>query len=186
MIKANYQITLTEKMLGTVPKNPEVFSRYIQTERTGEDEIANVPEGQESGYTGFYTDENGIYLYDYHIKGFLKEAGNVLKDQAKITALKSKLDNYLFIFPRKIYLKSKPDGVLERPLRAMTMQGPRVSLAKSDYVEAGTTFEVEIVILPNKWNIDLALVESLMDYGALKGLGQWRNASFGRFCWERL
>jgi hypothetical protein len=185
MLELKYRITLMEKMLGTVPKNKDIFSRYIASERTGEDEIANVPEGEESGYTGFFTKKNGIYLYDYHIKGFLKEAGNILKDSLTLKNLKSKLDNYLFVFPREIFLQDAPDGVLERPLRAMTMQGPRVSLAKSDYVEAGLSFEITIKVLDHK-EITQEVVEKLLDYGALKGLGQWRNGSWGRFAWERV
>ena len=137
MLELTYRITLIEPMLGTVPKSKEVFTRYIANERTGEDEIANVPEGEGSGYTGFFTDDEGIFLYDYHIKGFLKEAGNVLKESVKVKALRSKLDNFVFVFPRKIRLQDFPDGVLERPLRGMTAQGPRVSLAKSDMVNAG-------------------------------------------------
>ncbi len=196
MQELKYRITLIEKMLGTVPKSKEVFSRYIASERTGPEEMANVPEGEESGYTGFFTKPDGVYLYDYHIKGFLKEAGNVLKETAgkedaktgKPTAiknLKSKLDNYVFVFPREIYLKENPDGVLERPLRAMTMQGPRVSLAKSDYVDAGLSFEILIKLLPHK-EINREVIEKLLDYGQLKGLGQWRNGSWGRFEWERV
>jgi hypothetical protein len=184
-MEQKYRLTLTEPMLGTIPKNKEVFTRYIASERTGEDEIANIPPGEESGYTGFYTKEDGIYLYDYHIKGFLKEAGNILKEALEIRALKSKLDNYLFVFPRSLRLKDKPDGINERPLRAMTAAGPRISLAKSDYVDAGTTIEVTIKLLPHQ-ELTQELIETLLDYGAFKGLGQWRNASWGRFTWERL
>lgn len=209
MVELKYRLTLTEDMLGTVPKNKEVFSRYIANERTGENEIDSVPEGEESGYTGFFEDDEGIFLYDYHIKGFLKEAGNVLKgslvnpqapknpekaespgptgDSKKkpavgIQGLRSKIDNYVFVFPRKIRLKKKPDGVLERPLRGMTAQGPRVSLAKSDIVSAGTSFEITVKLLPHK-EITQAVIEALLDYGALKGLGNWRNASWGQFQW---
>jgi hypothetical protein len=184
-LEQKYKLTLTEPMLGTVAKSKEIFTRYIANERTGEDEIANVPEGEEPGYTGFFTDEEGIFLYDYHIKGFLKEAGNVLKESLKLKNLKSKIDNYVFVFPRKIRLQGKPDGVLERPLRGMTAQGPRVSLAKSDVVNAGLSFEVTIKVLTHKGQeIDQEVIESLLDYGALKGLGQWRNSSWGRFEFE--
>jgi hypothetical protein len=186
-LEQKYKLTLTEPMLGTVAKSKEIFTRYIANERTGEDEIANVPEGEESGYTGFFTDEEGIFLYDYHIKGFLKEAGNVLKESLKLKNLKSKIDNFVFVFPRKIRLQEKPDGVLERPLRGMTAQGPRVSLAKSDVVNAGLSFEVTIKVLTHKdQEIDQEVIESLLDYGALKGLGQWRNGSWGRIKYESI
>ena len=192
-----FQITLQEKLLGTVPKRKDVFSRYIASERTGPEEIAAVPEGEESGYTGFFTKPEGIYLYDFHIKGFLKEAGNVLKDSMTLTLgdtsktgkgiknLRSKIDNYVFVFPREIRLQERPDGVIERPLRAMTKQGPRISLAKSDYVNAGLTFEITVKLLPHK-EINRRVIETLLDYGALKGLGQWRNGSWGRFTWSRV
>jgi hypothetical protein len=28
-------------------------------------------------------------------------------------------------------------------------------------------------------------IEAALDYGAFHGLGQWRNADYGRFIWER-
>ena len=73
--------------------------------------------------------------------GFLKESGNTLKDQLGIRNLRSKIDQYIYILPRRIHFAKKPDGVLERPLRAMTMQGPRVALTRSDMVKAGTRLE---------------------------------------------
>ena len=64
------------------------------------------------------------------------------------------------------------DGHLERPLRAETMQGPRVSLAKSEYLNEG-------------WNFTATIrVKQMLDYGALKGLLQWRNAGYGSFEYE--
>lgn len=77
------------------------------------------------------------------------------------------------------------DGVdaLERPLRAETMQGDRVALAKSESVPAGTkvvvTFRCE-----TKEGADL--VKACLDYGKDHGTGQWRNAGYGRFIWKKL
>lgn len=179
------KITLLEPMLGTVPTVKDLYTRFVGENNPNgldEDEADMVPE-ERPGATGFYSDVDGVYILDYHVKGFLKEAGNVLKDQLGIKALRSKLDNYVFIAPRHIYLKETPDGVLERPLRAQTMQGPRVSLAKSDYVNAGTTFEVSIILLSHK-EITWKVIEELLDYGQLKGLGQYRNGGYGRFKWE--
>jgi hypothetical protein len=82
-------------------------------------------------------------------------------------------------------LKEKPDGRLERPLRANTPQGPRVSLVSSDYVDAGVEFEITITLLPHK-ELKWKIVEQLLDYGKLKGLGQWRNGGWGRFEWEKV
>ena len=115
------------------------------------------------------------------IKGFLKNSGNVQKEIMKVKALRSKLDDVCFVFPRRISLgQATPDGMIERPLRAMTMQGPRVTLARSDYVSAGKVLDFEIGLMPHK-EITWALIDSLLEYGQVMGLGQFRNGGYGRF-----
>lgn len=180
----NIKIRLLTEMLGTVPKDPEIYASYIETKKPEgitENESATVEKIEEKGWTGFHSDAQGLFIYDYMIKGFLKHAGNTLKDQLKIKALRSKLDDYLFIFPRRIYLgKQKADGVIERPLRAMTMQGPRVTLARSDYMAAGLELDFEIRLLAHK-EITEDTIMTLLKYGELQGLGQFRNGGYGRF-----
>ncbi|HEX7022509.1 MAG TPA: hypothetical protein VF171_06605 [Trueperaceae bacterium] len=182
------RLTLTEPLLGTVPKNQDVYARYIAsrapTPENGDEEVETTPEEIESaGWTGFHSDEKGLFLYDYQVKGLLKEAGNTLKDLLGVKALRSKIDSYVFIRPRRIYLgKAEPDGVFERPLRAQTPQGPRVALARSDYVDAGTEVEFEVVVLEGP--VKPKHIEAILEYGALKGLGQFRNGGFGRFTAE--
>lgn len=178
-------IRLIEPMLGTVTKDPAVYKTYIESkkpeEHAAEDESATVDKIEEKGWTGFHRDAGGLFIYDYMIRGFFKNAGNILKKQIGVKNLKSKINDQLFVFPRRIPLdKQEPDGVLERPLRAMTMQGPRVTLARSDSVDAG----VEITFTL-KWlkggDIKKKLLEDLLEYGQLSGLGQYRNGSYGRF-----
>jgi hypothetical protein len=197
-----YQVTfeLIEPMLGTVPKDPDVYTRYIaqKKDRNGNllipdekmiaEEVSTVPdpadELEKSGWTGFHQDQNGLFLYNYVVLGFLKEAGNVLKEQLKIKNLKSKIDQFVFVEPRRIYLgKDKPDGYIERPLRAMTMQGPRVTVVRSDYVDAGTRFTAQILVLDNK-EINGEVLREILSYGRFRGLGQFRNGSYGRFVFE--
>lgn len=179
-------LTFIEPLLGTVPKNPDVYAAYIATKAPAatdvEEEIASVENAERVG-TGFHTDEKGLFLYDYQVKGFLKEAGNVLKDTIGIKALKSKIENFVFLEPRKIYLdKGQPDGVLERPLRASTPRGERIALARSDYVASGTTITFNIKILPGPVkNKDIL---TILEYGKLKGLGQNRNSGYGRFIYK--
>lgn len=180
-----YSIKLVEDMLGTVTKDPDVYKTYIESKKpeslNGEDEYLTVEKVEEKGWTGFHQDEKGLFIYNYMIKGFLKNAGNVLKDIVKIKALKSKIDNYIFINPRRIYLgKDEPDGFLERPLRAMTAQGPRVTLARSDTINAGTVIEFEITLVPHK-EIKWSIIDELLEYGKLMGLGQFRNGGYGQF-----
>src|SRR5512137_136965 len=99
MEKRQYTIELLTEMLGTVTKDPEVYKTYIESkkpENIEEEEYLTVDKIEEKGWTGFHRDENGLFLYEYMIKGFLKHAGNVLKQELKLTALRSKLDDYCF------------------------------------------------------------------------------------------
>jgi hypothetical protein len=66
----------------------------------------------------------------------------------------------------------------ERPLRAQTPKGERTCLARSEQVPPGTTFELMLRILDNSM---LPVVIELLQYGELKGLGQWRSGGFGSF-----
>jgi len=189
---------LIEPILGTVPKNPDIYKTYIASKKDSkgelliphedmiEDETSTVPNPddiEKNGWTGFHTDDKGCFLYNYAILGFLKEAGNILKEQLGIKNLKSKIDQYVFVEPRRIYLKEKPDGWLERPLRGLTMQGPRVTLVRSDYISEGTKFTARIRVLKNK-EIKEHVIQEILSYGEYRGLGQFRNGSYGRFKFE--
>jgi hypothetical protein len=58
------------------------------------------------------------------------------------------------------------------------MQGPRVSLCRSETLPAGTQFTFSIRLLSDSL---LPLVLEWLAYGELRGLGQWRNSGKGRF-----
>lgn len=177
------KIRFLEPILGTVPKDKEIYKTYIESKNPNskEDETVDIQEVEERGWTGFMQDENGIYIFNYMVKGFLKHAGNVLKDNLRIKNLRAKIEDYVFINPRKIYFgKKEVDGVIERPLRGMTMQGPRIALARSDYIKEGTEIEFNIEIIPNK-EIDEEVIKTLLEYGKYMGLGQFRGGSYGTF-----
>ncbi len=182
-----FEIQLLTEMLGTVPKDPAIYKSFIETKKPQdkeEDESLTVEKIEEKGWTGFHKDEHGLFIYDYMVKGFLKHAGNVLKENLKIKALRSKLDDFIFIFPRKIYLgKEEPDGVLERPIRIMTAQGPRVALIRSDYVNIGTVLKFRFVLFPHK-EITWEVIQQLLGYGEFMGLGQFRNGGYGKFMYH--
>ena len=133
------------------------------------------------------------YIYDYQIKGFLKEAGKALRTvtgtkSSKLKAYRQEIDNLIFVGPRRIPLWMPIDLDLtatdnQRPLRASTPQGERVALAHSEEAPAGTYIECTFSCMVDS---DMELVKEWLDYGKWKGMGQWRNASFGRFDWEEI
>lgn len=187
--KYNLTFEFTEPVLGTIPKDRNVFENFVMDQAKTEvekgkaaEDAARVPEEVESrGWTGFYENDLGHpILMDYQFKGFLKNAANILKESLGIKNFRSHVETSVFVSPRWIELADKPDGVLERPLRAMTMQGPRVSLMRSDMINPGRQYELEISIL-EKSKANEEAVRALLSYGELSGLLQWRNGGYGRF-----
>jgi hypothetical protein len=107
-------------------------------------------------------------------------------ESAKITAYKKVVDGLIFVLPRKIPV-ILPDGgdigLCQRPLRANTAQGEKIALAISETLPAGTQIEFTVQCLSDEHE---AAVREWLDYGALRGIGQWRNSGKGRFDWEEL
>lgn len=202
------KLTLTEGLLGTSPMNEEVYRDFIGSKApdaaTVEDEVAALGADAviEKGMTGFPRDEAGRpFLYDYQIKGFFKDACSMLSrvagkdpetgkkrkdvnESGKLTAFKKVIDGMIFPAPRRIPVEFEGDVQLcQRPLRAMTMQGERVALAISEEIPAGATLTFTVTCLDPA---HMAAVREWLDYGQLRGLGQWRNSGKGRFTWEEL
>lgn len=198
-----YKVTLTETMLGSKPSSKDVFTQFVASKKldaTPDDEIEASERAQkeieniEKSMTVFHRMEGNPeqpIMWNYEWKGFFKDSCKALRrdpdsESADLKAFKSVIDGCIFVEPRYIPLvlpEGGKMGVLERPLRAETMQGPRVSLAKSETVPAGTTMEITVRLL----NKDLEkFVDEWMEYGAFHGLSQWRNAGFGTFSFEKI
>jgi hypothetical protein len=191
-----YKVTLTflEDILGTVTKDPEVYTNYIATKAALTDEqlaeeLATIEHVEEKGWTGFHKLPDGTpILLDYMIKGFFKDACSMLRraegtESKKITAFKKIIDGLVFVEPRQIPLElnGAKMGVSERPLRASTAQGDRIALARSDTCPKGTKMSFTILILGE---VPEKLLKEWLDYGRLRGLGQWRNSGAGKFEYE--
>lgn len=188
--KKGFKIRFLTDMLGTVAKDKEVYATYIATKApspdNGEAETADVKSIEEKGWTGFLEDDKGLYVKSYMVRGFLKNALKVMQENGaikKVPAYKTWIDSCVFVSPEKLYFgKKKPDGVCERPLQAMTIQGPRVTLARSDTISEGTQLEFEVEVLKNGKGITVEMITELFDYGKYCGLGQWRGSGgCGRF-----
>lgn len=191
------KLTFTESILGTLPGNEEIYRDFIASkapnEATEEEEVEamNLNEQIEKAMTGFPRTEDGKpFLYDYQIKGFFKDACSMLSrlkngnESSKLKAYKKIIDGLIFPAPREIPINTdKPIGICQRPLRAQTAQGERIALAMSEEIAAGATIEFSIKCLDEG---HIPAVKEWLDYGELRGIGQWRNASHGRFTWEEI
>jgi hypothetical protein len=177
----DWDITLTEPLLGGVPKRKDVYTRYVAM-TTGGAEDETFEEVEEAGWTGFYTDEKGRpCLMDYQIKGYLKEVANILRPQLGVPNLRSHVENAVYVFPRKVVIAEHvADEPFERPMRVMTVQGPRTTVARSDYVDAGASFSVELRLMRNM-KVTEDILRTIVGFGEIRGLGRWRNGSYGRF-----
>lgn len=187
-------LTLTREMLGATPKDPNVYETYVAgkaalTDEQLAQEIQTAQDIERKGWTGFHATEDGPFLLNYILKGFFKEACSMLRRvpktaSNKLRAHKKVIDGLVFIEPLKIKLQLPPGqqlGVNERPLRAQTAQGERVTLARSDTCPAGTTITFTVQILGV---VTETLLNEWLDYGKLRGLRQWRNAGYGTFTYE--
>ena len=80
-------------------------------------------------------------------------------------------------------MSEAPVGLCQRPLRAQTAQGERVALSISECIKAGAVIEFTVKCLSDEHE---AAVREWLDYGELRGIGQWRNSGKGRFIWEEI
>jgi len=165
------------------------------TEIVGDDEERN-----DKGVTVFFRDENGMpCIGDHMIYGFLKAAADALgktKPQKKGVVMHSvgytqslinqhiSIEEEFISCSKDIQRDEKGQAkYFVRSLRAMTAQGPRVSIAKSECIPSGGEFEFTITVLDNS-QVDEDVLRELFDYGEIVGLGQWRNAKHGTFKYE--
>lgn len=196
MKEIKVKLTFIEPILGTSPANEEVYRDFIGSKAPDassvEDEVAALGADvvAEKGMTVFPRNADGVpFLYDYQIKGFFKDTCGGLRKvkgsaSEKIKAYKKEIDKLIFPEPREIPLVF--DGEVtecQRPLRAQTAQGERISLAMSEQVPAGATCEFAVVCLSDDHE---KAVREWLDYGRLSGIGQWRNSGKGRFRWEEV
>ena len=195
------RLTTIEEMLGTASANPEIYREFIAenapTPEKTEEEVSAIeavdPEQEfEKAKTVFPMQDGKPFMWDYQVKGFFKDTCSALRSvkgtlSSKLTAFKKVIDGQIFPMERRIPIQFDGQiGVCQRPLRAQTAQGERIALAASDSIPEGAVLEFTIMYLENA-KFDLgAVIREWLDYGRLRGLGQWRNSGKGRYVWEEL
>ncbi len=195
------KLTFTEEVLGTASGDPEIHENFIASKapdaksREEEVEAIGVDGEIEKSKTVFPKDSEGNpFIYDYQLKGFFKDAQKALNrigkwedgTNLKLTAYKDKIDALVFVKERQVKFNLPEEteiGDCQRPLRAETAQGPRVALANSESLPAGTTIEFTLETLDND---TMTYMIHCLNYGKMRGIGQWRNSGKGRFTWEEV
>ena len=190
------KVTFFEEILGTASANPEIHEEFIASKAPDapsmEEEVAAIGADEvfEKGMTVFPRDKEGRPIaWDYQWKGFFKDACAALRkvpksECGKIKAYKKEIDGLIFPEPRQIPIEFDGEiGICQRPLRGQTAQGERVALASSESIPAGASMTFDIrMLLPDHEKA----VREMLDYGRLRGFGQWRNSGKGRFTYEVL
>ena len=148
------------------------------------------------------------FIFDYQIRGMFKDACGLLSraknnKSSDLKAYKKQVDGNIFVAPRKIafnvaesyiddngsevsaYDPENPSRLrlMARPLRTSGPTGERSAIAISEVMPPMSTFKFE-VLMTNK-NLR-PVIEEWLDYGLIRGLGQWRNSGIGTFRWRLL
>lgn len=190
------KVTFTEELLGTASSNKEIHEEFIASKAPDapsmEEEVAavGVEEVFDKSMTVFPRNAEGSPIaWDYQWKGFFKDACGMLRKVegtacSKVKSYKKEIDGLIFVNPRQIPIEFDGEmGICQRPLRAQTAQGERVALASSESIPAGATMTFEIQTMVDN---DVKFVKECLNYGKLRGFGQWRNSGKGRFDYEVL
>jgi hypothetical protein len=150
-------------------------------------------------YRAPYKDDITVPVIRAHqVLGFLKYAFSSFKDQLGVKNPRDKVDRYIrvqplniFIYDTKIgdeYIVDAPDDILERPIRATTPYGERVSVVKSEVIKSSDHSKLirfKLILLKNK-HIDFEKIKSIFEYGQYNGISQWRSAGYGTFKVEKI
>ena len=197
MVELKVKVTFNEEILGTASGDPKIHETYIASNAPDapsmQEEVAAIgtEEKFEKSMTVFPHNEDGVpFVWDYQWKGFLKDAFGMLKkipgsECGKVKAFKKEIDGLIFVEPRRIPIDTNGQEltICQRPLRAQTMQGERVALASSECAPEGSSMIFTIKMLLDSH--EKSVIEAL-NYGVMRGFGQWRNSGKGRFSYEIL
>jgi len=163
-------LSLIECLLGSTSGDPLIHSRFQQSQlqdaalaaeeasvhpnkaqtpdHPTEEELAEVVERSS---TVFFSDQRGLFLFDYQIRGFIKEATLAmieLGEQKEVSkwSYKKVVDSFVFVYPRRIYLMRPTVDLAALPNQGMWEE--RKKIAKT---ESLLLIDIEDVDKLNKW-----------------------------------
>lgn len=201
------EIRLLGKMLAGKPRRLDIAEAMIKARGLGdtlktevvEDPVereAMATEAADESICEFHRRDGrpGIWLPANNVKAMLKENWSVLGYGMKMRGSKGALAEGVFVYSKAapgpgetmedldwIFLGDAPDGIDEGVVHAVTMQGPRSSLKRNEYVSGKTlTFFVNIAVNVKDKLDDEAFAKVLFHAGN-HGLGAGRSQGNGKF-----
>jgi len=200
MKELNLRITFTNEALGMMPQDADICRTFIASKApdaaTIEDEIAAIGADAVAGnkMTVFPRSAEGKpMLWDYQIKGWLKDGIGMLRNQPgtackNVKNYKKRVDGLIFVTGSEVEGRGIPItvrgemGNCQRPLRNDGPSGSIVALAYSETVPKGSSFRMQIQVLNDEL---VPVIKECLNYGTQRGMCQWRNAGKGTFTWQQ-
>lgn len=207
------------KLLGGRPKDPHMelamlqarYNKGLIKEETYQAAIQAVQDGSSTSpeeenekaklksWTGFLSDDNGIFINTNQLKAGIKEAASALFLTKTFPGSKQVLQHALFVrgleHPDKVYFYRQPLSASEPPRERITApdgyeqliahlvgpQGPRSTIKFHDFVNPDSYFEFEVwVAEPKKGRVDLSFLATSLKLCENNGWGCSRSQGYGR------
>lgn len=204
------------RLLGGWPKNPstelamlearankglvkpetveEARSRIQQASSDNPEE--ETEKARMKAWTGFKSDEVGIYMESRQVKAGFKETATTLGLTATHRGVRQVLQHSFFArgtkHPDRIYLRRSPsddaDSILQEPdgyeelvAHVIGPQGPRSTIKLHDFVEPDTYFDFEIWFAdPKEGRMNEKFLAHCMALAQENGFGCSRSQGYGR------
>jgi hypothetical protein len=176
-----------DQLHGGIPRSPELIKGWLEArgmsdaaKRTEQELGDQLLEKEERAWNGFKSVNGSLVIEARQVEACLKECASVsgMTQRKEKRGLKQILQHGLFVAPPFIPLgKTLPDGCEERAVHAMTRQGPRTALKRTDYVDK-PRIEFTIKVLPRiLTDADLA---ELLALAQENGIGANRSQGAGK------
>lgn len=201
-----YDVTLQfrDMVMGGIPKAKELIATWLKARTKGaidekeaekmaktiaeEVNAESKEEMENAAWTGFKSDDFGIYLEERQIKAAVKECAKTL-GMTRRPGFRDGVNHGLFTVPDIIYIMKPdekgdlqpvpdPEGAIENPIHIMSPRGPRSALKKQDYVKNGILHFSIRVGSPMVTEKDMLM---LLVLAMNSGLGSSRSQGFGKF-----
>jgi hypothetical protein len=196
----NCELEILDRIYGGLPKSPEILEGFVKGKNLPPDMLERLKEEMgtdkaieediEGSWTGFKSDDTGIYIETRQIKAMLKEAVGESELWKDIRGLKSRVAGA--VFPKgqggtdlsHIYLNrdngpiTEPDGWEETVGHVTGPQGRRSILKRKDYVEKPT---IKFTMKVGGKTVKKSVLEYLLGFGEELGLGADRSMEHGKF-----